>query len=80
MPFSSLIHRRLLTPQQGASAALRLATDPGLATVSGRYFVRDQETRSPEISYDPATRAAAWQLSVDWVTAERRPVLQEGGL
>jgi retinol dehydrogenase-12 len=68
-PFRSLIHRRLLTPEQGASAALRLATDPGLATASGRYYVRDQETRTPDISYDPVTRAAAWQLSLKWVTA-----------
>jgi NAD(P)-dependent dehydrogenase (short-subunit alcohol dehydrogenase family) len=67
-PFRSLIHRRLLTPEQGASAALRLATDPGLATTTGRYFVRDQESPSPDISYDPATRAAAWRLSRDWVT------------
>lgn len=68
-PFRSLIHRRLLTPEQGASATLRLATDPGLATTSGRYYVRDHETRSPDISYDPTTRAAAWQLSLNWVTA-----------
>jgi retinol dehydrogenase-12 len=68
-PFRSLIHRWLLTPEQGASAALRLATDPGLATTTGRYYVRDQEARSPDISYDPATRAAAWRLSLDWVTS-----------
>ncbi|OXM60466.1 hypothetical protein CF165_42335 [Amycolatopsis vastitatis] len=69
-PFRSLIHRRLLTPEQGASAALRLATDPSLTVVTGRYYVRDQEARSPEVSYDPATRAAAWRLSLDWVTPE----------
>ncbi|MET0132743.1 MAG: SDR family NAD(P)-dependent oxidoreductase [Kibdelosporangium sp.] len=67
-PFRSLIHRRLLTPEQGASAALRLATDPALTT-TGRYYNRDQETRSPDISYDPATRSAAWQLSLAWTTA-----------
>ena len=69
VPFRSLIRWWLLTPEQGASAALRLATDPGLATASGRYYVRDRETRSPDISYDPATRAAAWQLSLNWITA-----------
>ncbi|SEO68902.1 SDR family NAD(P)-dependent oxidoreductase [Amycolatopsis saalfeldensis] len=71
-PFRSLIHRRLLTPEQGASAALRLATDPSLATASGRYYVRDQEKRSPDVSYDPVTRAAAWQLSLEWVTTPGR--------
>ncbi|HJP78959.1 MAG TPA: SDR family NAD(P)-dependent oxidoreductase [Pseudonocardiaceae bacterium] len=68
-PFRSLIHRRLLTSEQGASATLRLATDPSLATASGRYYVRDRETRTPDTSYDSATRAAAWQLSLNWVTA-----------
>jgi NAD(P)-dependent dehydrogenase (short-subunit alcohol dehydrogenase family) len=68
-PFRPLIHRLLLTPEQGAAATLHLATDPSLATASGRYYVRDQEKRSPDISYDSATRAAAWQLSLNWVTA-----------
>lgn len=67
-PFRSLIHRRLLTPEQGAAAALRLATDPDLANTTGRYYVRDAETRSPDISYDSTTRTAAWQLSLNWVT------------
>ncbi|WP_066369988.1 SDR family NAD(P)-dependent oxidoreductase [Herbidospora mongoliensis] len=65
-PFRSLIHRRLLTPEQGAGAALRLATDPGMEGVTGRYYMRDKETRSPEASYDPDTRAAAWKLSLSW--------------
>ncbi|MGM1063455.1 SDR family NAD(P)-dependent oxidoreductase [Saccharothrix sp. Mg75] len=68
-PFRSLIHRRLLTPEQGAGAALRLAVDPALAGTTGRYYVRDREARSPDASYDPATRAAAWRLSLAWATA-----------
>jgi retinol dehydrogenase 12 len=67
-PFRSLIHRRLLTPQQGAAAALRLAIEPGLATTTGRYYVRDRETRSPDVSYDPDVRTAAWRLSLAWST------------
>lgn len=68
-PFRSLIHRWLLTPEQDASAALRLATDPGLVAASGRYYVRDRERRSPDISYDPVTCTAAFQLSLNWITA-----------
>ncbi len=67
-PFRSLIHRRLLTPEQGAAAALRLATEPGLDTTTGRYYVRDRETRSPDVSYDPDVRATAWRLSLAWAT------------
>ncbi|MFC6093028.1 SDR family NAD(P)-dependent oxidoreductase [Saccharothrix lopnurensis] len=68
-PFRRLIRRFLLTPEQGAEAALRLATDPDLADTTGRYYVRDREARSPEVSYDPDVRAAAWRLSLAWATA-----------
>jgi NAD(P)-dependent dehydrogenase (short-subunit alcohol dehydrogenase family) len=51
-PLGGLIRRTLLTPEQGASAALRLATDPSLGEVSGRYFVRETPTSTPPVSYD----------------------------
>ncbi|MEU4363522.1 SDR family NAD(P)-dependent oxidoreductase [Promicromonospora sp. NPDC023987] len=51
-PFRGLIRRYMLTPEEGASAALRLATDPALAGVTSRYFLRDVETRTPPVSYD----------------------------
>ena len=50
--FGPLIRRTMLTPEQGAAAALRLATDPDLDGVSGRYFVRDLDTSTPAVSYD----------------------------
>jgi NAD(P)-dependent dehydrogenase (short-subunit alcohol dehydrogenase family) len=51
-PLTGLIRRRMLTPEEGAASTLRLATDPTLAGITGRYFVRRQDTRAPEISYD----------------------------
>ncbi|MET4780616.1 SDR family NAD(P)-dependent oxidoreductase [Glaciihabitans sp. UYNi722] len=51
-PVGSLIRRFMLTPEQGAAAALRLATDESLAGISGRYFVRDIEVTTPTVSYD----------------------------
>lgn len=51
-PFLGLIKRGLLKPEQGAAPILRLATDPELADVTGKYFVREAEQRSPELSYD----------------------------
>lgn len=50
-PFGGLIRRTLLTPEQGAAAAIRLATDRALRDVTGRYFVRDIGTSTPPISY-----------------------------
>jgi NAD(P)-dependent dehydrogenase (short-subunit alcohol dehydrogenase family) len=55
-PFDGLIRRFMLTPEEGASAALRLASDPALAGVTGRYFVRDVDTRTPPVSYDVAAQ------------------------
>ncbi len=37
----------LMTPEQGAIAALRLASDPSLATVNGRYFDPDGSEGTP---------------------------------
>lgn len=62
-PFLGLIKRSLLTPEQGAAAALRLATAPDLAGVTGRYFVRDAEQRSSEVSYDQELQQRIWNAS-----------------
>jgi NAD(P)-dependent dehydrogenase (short-subunit alcohol dehydrogenase family) len=62
-PFLPLIKRSLLTPEQGAAAVLRLATAPELAEVTGRYFVRDVEKRSPEVSYDRDLQERVWAAS-----------------
>jgi NAD(P)-dependent dehydrogenase (short-subunit alcohol dehydrogenase family) len=62
-PFLGLIKRSLLTPEQGAAPVLRLATTPELADVTGRYFVRDTEHRSPEISYDRDLQQRVWAAS-----------------
>jgi NAD(P)-dependent dehydrogenase (short-subunit alcohol dehydrogenase family) len=51
-PFGGLIRRTMLTPEQGANSAIRLATDPALRDVTGRYFVRDTAAATPAVSYD----------------------------
>jgi NAD(P)-dependent dehydrogenase (short-subunit alcohol dehydrogenase family) len=62
-PFRSLIRRSLLTPDEGARTALRLATDPGLAGTTGRYFNRDVEATTPAVTHDPATQRRLLALS-----------------
>jgi NAD(P)-dependent dehydrogenase (short-subunit alcohol dehydrogenase family) len=62
-PFLGLIKRSLLTPEQGAEPVLRLATAPELAGVTGRYFVRDTEQRSPDVSYDHDLQQRVWAAS-----------------
>ncbi|XVV10091.1 SDR family NAD(P)-dependent oxidoreductase [Actinoplanes sp. CA-131856] len=62
-PLRALIRRSLLTPAQGAETALRLATDPGLDGVTGRYFNRDRETTTPPVSHDSAVQQKLLTLS-----------------
>jgi NAD(P)-dependent dehydrogenase (short-subunit alcohol dehydrogenase family) len=51
-PFGGLIRRTMLTPEQGAASAIRLATDPALRDTTGRYFVRDTLATTPPVSYN----------------------------
>ncbi|MFG1927623.1 SDR family NAD(P)-dependent oxidoreductase [Cryptosporangium sp. NPDC048952] len=62
-PFGAMVKRSMLTPEQGADAILRVATDPDLEGVTGRYFDRETEARSPEISYDRALQEWVWTSS-----------------
>lgn len=71
-PFLGLIKRSLLTPEQGAAPVLRLAVAPELEGVTGHYFVRNAEQRSPEISYDRDLQQRIW-------AASQAPILPEPG-
>jgi NAD(P)-dependent dehydrogenase (short-subunit alcohol dehydrogenase family) len=62
-PFGALIRRTMLTPEQGAATAIRLATDPALADITGRYYIRDREASTPAVSHDPATQTTLRRLS-----------------
>lgn len=66
-PFGALIRRSLLTPEQGAATTIRLATDPGLADITGRYYNRDRQADTPTVSHDPATQATLQRLSDDYL-------------
>ena len=58
-----LWERFLLTPEAGARPVIRLASDPGLADVTGVYFDRDRPARSSRRSYDVAARERLWRES-----------------
>ncbi|GIM88259.1 SDR family NAD(P)-dependent oxidoreductase [Paractinoplanes toevensis] len=62
-PFRGLIRRSLLTPAQGAETALHLATDPGLAGVTGKYYNRDIEKTTPPLSHHDGTQRRLLALS-----------------
>ncbi len=51
------------TPARSGGALARVAADPALAGVSGRYFEIDHEARSSAESYDEARARALWDDS-----------------
>ncbi|WP_428268361.1 SDR family oxidoreductase [Haliangium sp.] len=50
-------------PKQGAQVSIRLATDPALDGVSGRYFRPEGEASSSKASYDPELARRLWEVS-----------------
>ncbi len=72
-PFLNTIKRRLLTPEQGAQAPLHLATAPELTTVTGKYFVKQIESRTSDSSYDVALQERLWRASAGLVGITARP-------
>lgn len=53
----------LSTVADGARNTARLALDPALAKVSGRYFDQNHEARADSQAYDPRARATLWEVS-----------------
>ncbi len=50
--------------ETGVTSTERLASDPALAGVTGRFFDRTREARADPQAYDPAARARLWQVSM----------------
>lgn len=53
------------TLETGVESTERLATDPALAGVSGRFFDRTQEARADAQAYDRDAREQLWQASLE---------------
>jgi NAD(P)-dependent dehydrogenase (short-subunit alcohol dehydrogenase family) len=49
--------------ERGADSTIRLATDPALDGVTGRFFDRETEARAEDQAYDPDARRRLWELS-----------------
>ena len=69
--FLPLIHRNSLTPEQGASTAVYLASSPDVEGVTGKYFVREREVESDPVSYDESAARRLWEVSEEMTTPPR---------
>ena len=61
--FLPLVHSNSLTPEQGASTIVYLASSPDVEGVTGKYFVREREVESDPISYDESAAKRLWDVS-----------------
>ncbi len=57
------IGRSVDTLESGTSATVRLAVDPALEGVSGKFFDGEREATANAQAYDPDARRALWELS-----------------
>jgi hypothetical protein len=48
---------------RGADSTIRLAVDPALDGITGRFFDRETEARAEDQAYDPDARRRLWELS-----------------
>ncbi len=52
-----------ISEEKGADTVIYLATDPGVAGVSGEYFVKRQPAETSSQSQDPDARRTLWDIS-----------------
>jgi NAD(P)-dependent dehydrogenase (short-subunit alcohol dehydrogenase family) len=64
-----LLRPFMRSPRRGAATSIHLASAPGLARVTGSYFVDRKRRNSSERSYDEAAAAQLWRVSADLVSA-----------
>ncbi len=60
----ALMRPFLITPEKGARTSLRVASDPGLDGVTGRYFSHGRPKVSSAESRDEAVQERLWALSL----------------
>lgn len=66
-PLRWLIKKFMITPEQGAESSLRCATDPELASQSGRYYdTGGKEAEPNKIANDVELASALWTRSAEW--------------
>lgn len=71
--FLPLVHRNSLTPEQGASTAVYLASSPDVEGVTGKYFVRERERASDPVSYDESVARRLWEQSEEMTVPTQPP-------
>lgn len=67
---SPVIKWFMISAKEGAKTSIYLASAPGVASVSGKYFVKSLPVASSERSHDEAVQEKLWDLSVEQTGAK----------
>jgi len=68
-PLRWLVKRFMLTPEQGAQSTIVAATDPALASHTGRYYtVGGKEKHPSRVSNDVELAKTLWTKSAEWTS------------
>jgi NAD(P)-dependent dehydrogenase (short-subunit alcohol dehydrogenase family) len=59
--------RKFISPERGAEPIVRLAADPELHDVTGRYFERHRQLDPAPLAQDPVAAARLWDVSAELV-------------
>lgn len=65
-----LIKLFMISAQQGAKTSIYLASAPGVASVSGKYFVKSLPVKSSQLSDDEDVQEKLWDVSVEQTGAK----------
>lgn len=66
-PVRWMMKKFMITPEQGALSSLRTATDPDLASETGRYYNADgKEKRPSALADDTELATQLWTRSAEW--------------
>jgi dehydrogenase/reductase SDR family protein 13 len=66
-PLRWVVKQFMITPEQGAQASLRCATDPELAGQTGRYYdVGGKEAAPSQLADDVELGKTLWTRSAAW--------------
>src|SRR5439155_20440852 len=66
-PFRWLIKKFMISTDEGAESSLRCATDPALASETGKYYsTHGKEKRPSALADDRDLAATLWSKSAEW--------------
>jgi retinol dehydrogenase 14 len=63
LPLSKILRFIMRSPEAGAQGPIYLAADPGLAAVTGQYFMNRKPRKSPGMTYDRDIAGKLWAIS-----------------